>query len=199
MYSFDMNSKAFVFFGRSGCGKGTQAKLLSDFLKAKGRDVLYVETGSAFRELVKRDSLTSKNIQNIIENGHLIPVFLPIWVWTDFMIKNFSGNEDMVLDGVCRRKEEAIALESAFDFYKIEKPNIILMNVSKEWSYTRMMERKRVDDTPEKIQNRLNWYERDVAPSIEYFKNKSGFNFIEINGEQTVENVHKDIIKALNF
>lgn len=194
-----MDSKAIVFFGRSGCGKGTQAKLLVDFLKGKGRKVFYIETGSAFRELVKGDNLTSKNIQNIIENGHLIPVFLPIWVWTDFMIKNFSGNEDMVLDGVCRRKEEAIALESAFDFYRIEKPNIILINVSKEWSYTRMLERKRVDDTPEKIQNRLNWYERDVVPSIEYFRNKPGFNFIEINGEQSVEDVHKEIIKKLGY
>ena len=82
---------------------------------------------------------------------------------------------------------------------KIEKPNIILVNVSKEWSYTRMMERKRADDTPEKIQNRLGWYERDVLPSIEYFKSKDVFNFIEINGEQSIENVHKDIIKALNF
>ena len=69
----------------------------------------------------------------------------------------------------------------------------------KAWSYTRMMERRRADDTPEKIQNRLNWYEKDVLPSIEYFKNKMGYNFIEINGEQMIENVHKDIIKALNF
>lgn len=194
-----MNSKTIVFFGRSGCGKGTQAKLLADYLKKKERDVLYIETGNAFRELIKGESLTSKNIQNILKDGHLIPVFLPIWVWTDFMIKNFSGKEDMVLDGVCRRFEEAVALDSAFDFYKIEELNIILMNVSKEWSYTRMMERKRADDTPEKIQNRLDWYERDVLPSIEYFKNKTKYNFIEINGEQTIEEVHKDIIKALNF
>jgi len=194
-----MNSKAFVFFGRSGCGKGTQAKLLADFLKAKGGDVIYIETGNAFRELIKGDSLTSKNIQEILKDGHLIPVFLPIWVWTDFIIKNYTGKEDMILDGVCRRYEEAVALDSLFDFYKIEKPNIILMNVSKDWSYTRMMERKRADDSPEKIQNRLGWFEKDVLPSIEYFKNKTGYNFIEINGEQSIEDVHKDIIKALNF
>ena len=194
-----MNSKAFVFFGRSGCGKGTQAKLLSDFLKGKGREVLYVETGSALREFSKKEDLTGKNVLNILKDGHLIPVFIPIWIWTDFIMKNFTGKEDMILDGVCRRYEEAVALDSAFDFYKIEKPNIILVNVSKEWSYTRMMERKRADDTPEKIQNRLGWYERDVLPSIEYFKSKDSFNFIEINGEQSIENVHKDIIKALNF
>jgi len=194
-----MNSQAFIFFGRSGCGKGTQAKLLSDFLKDKGREVLYIETGSALREFSKKEDLTWKNILNILKDGHLIPVFIPIWIWTDFMMKNFTGKEDIILDGVCRRKEEAVALHSAFDFYKIEKPNIILVNVSKEWSYTRMIERKRADDTPEKIQNRLGWYERDVLPSIEYFKSKDGFNFIEINGEQTIENVHKEIINKLGF
>ena len=176
-----MNSKAFVFFGRSGCGKGTQVKLLMDFLKEKGREVLYIETGSSLRSIAKEENLTGKNVQDILKDGHLIPVFIPIWIWTDFVIKNFTGKEDMILDGVCRRYEEAVALDSLFDFYKIEKPNIILMNVSKDWSFTRMMERKRVDDTPEKIQNRLGWFEKDVLPSIEYFKNKTGFNFIEIN------------------
>ena len=71
------------------------------------------------------------------------------------------------------------------------------MNVSKEWSFTRMMERKRADDTPEKIQNRLDWFEKDVTPAINFFKNKDRYNFIEINGEQTVEEVHKEIINKL--
>jgi len=62
-----------------------------------------------------------------------------------------------------------------------------------------MMARKRADDTPEKIQNRLDWYEKDVLPSINYFRNKPSFDFIEINGEQTIENVHNDIIKALGY
>lgn len=194
-----MNSKAIVFFGRSGCGKGTQVKLLMDLLKQKGREVLYIETGSSLRGLSKEGTLTGKNIQNILKDGHLIPVFVPIWIWTDFIIKNYTGTEDMILDGVCRRYEEAVALDSLFSFYQIENPSIILMNVSKEWSFERMMERKRADDTPEKIQNRLSWYEKDVVPSIEYFKNKAGYNFIEINGEQSIEEVHKDIIQALNF
>lgn len=194
-----MNSKAIVFFGRSGCGKGTQAKLLEDTLKAEGREVIYVETGSSFRELAKNDNITSKNIQEILKNGLLIPVFLPIWIWTKIIVEKFSGTEDLILDGVCRRREEAIALDSLFGFYKIENPSIILMNVSKDWSYARMMERQRADDTPEKIQNRLGWYERDVVPSIQFFREKEGYNFIEINGEQTVEKVHEDIIKALNF
>lgn len=194
-----MNTRAILFFGRSGCGKGTQAKLLVEYLKSQGRDAMYVETGSSLREFIKGDNHASKLAGDILKEGKLIPVFLPIWIWTDILIKKFSGKEDLVLDGLCRRLEESVALDSAFDFYQIEKPSIILMNVSKEWSYERMMERKRADDTPEKIQNRLDWYEKDVMPSIEYFRNKPGYNFVEINGEQTIENVHKDIIKALGY
>lgn len=194
-----MNSKAFLFFGRSGCGKGTQAKLLADFLKAKGRKVIYIETGSQFREFIKKENYSGKLAGDILRDGRLIPIFLPIWIWTNILIDNFTGEEDLVLDGLCRRREEASALDSAFDFYKIKKPNIILMNVSKEWSFNRMMERKRADDTTEKIRNRLDWYEKSVMPSIDYFREKSECNFIEINGEQTIENVHKDIIKALGF
>ncbi|MFA6258014.1 MAG: nucleoside monophosphate kinase [Candidatus Paceibacterota bacterium] len=194
-----MNSRAILFFGRSGCGKGTQAKLLADLLKSQGREVLYTETGSQFREFIQEENYSSKLAENILKEGGLIPVFLPIWIWTNILVKNFTGKQDLVLDGLCRRFEESVALDSAFSFYKIEKPNIILMNVSKEWSYARMMERKRADDIPEKIQNRLDWYEKDVVPSVEYFKGKEGYNFIEINGEQSIDNVHKDIIKALNF
>ena len=194
-----MDSKAFLFFGRSGCGKGTQAKLLADFLKAKGREVIYLETGTHFREFIKKENYSSKLAEHILKNGDLIPVFLPIWIWTNVLVNNFSGKQDLILDGLCRRRAESEALDSAFDFYKIEKLNIILMNVSKDWSYARMIERKRADDTPEKIQNRLDWYERDVIPSFEYFRPKTGYNFIEINGEQSVEKVHQDIIKALNF
>ncbi|MCC7160724.1 nucleoside monophosphate kinase [Candidatus Nomurabacteria bacterium] len=194
-----MNSRAILFFGRSGCGKGTQAKLLSEVLKSKGREVIYTETGSKFREFLETDNYSGKIVGDILKDGKLIPVFLPIWIWTDILVKNFTGEQDLILDGLCRRREESIALDSAFDFYKIEKPNIILMNVSKDWSYTRMMERQRADDTPEKIQNRLDWYEKDVVPSIEYFRGNPKYNFIEINGEQTIEKVHEDIIKALNF
>ena len=194
-----MNSQAFVFFGRSGCGKGTQAQLLVDFLKSQEKEIVYIETGSRLREFIKADNYSGKLAGDILKEGALIPVFLPIWIWTEILIKNFSGNQDLVFDGVCRRREESVALNSAFDFYKIEKRNIILINVSKEWSYTRMMERQRVDDTPEKIKNRLDWYENDVTPAIEYFHKKTEYNFIQINGEQSIENVHRDIIKALNF
>ena len=46
---------------------------------------------------------------------------------------------------------------------------------------------------------RFDEYESNVTPGMNYFKNKAGYTIYTINGEQSVENVHKDIIKALGF
>jgi thymidylate kinase len=34
---------------------------------------------------------------------------------------------------------------------------------------------------------------------MNYFKEKENYEIYTINGEQTIENVHRDIIKALNY
>ena len=105
-------------------------------------------------------------------------------------LDNLLGDDVAVIKKI---KGNYYIFTSAFDFYKIERLNIILMNVSKEWSYTRMIERKRADDTPEKIQNRLSWYERDVLPSIEYFKNNNWINLADNDFERLVALADNDV------
>ena len=54
--------ETFIFIGRSGCGKGTQAKLIIEHLKEKTPDIphFYLETGESFRKLMAEDSFTSR-------------------------------------------------------------------------------------------------------------------------------------------
>ncbi|KKQ07118.1 MAG: hypothetical protein US18_C0026G0019, partial [Parcubacteria group bacterium GW2011_GWB1_36_5] len=52
-------SQTFVFFGIIGSGKGTQIKLLVDFLKAKdGRECVYAYPGNEYRKLAESGSFT---------------------------------------------------------------------------------------------------------------------------------------------
>jgi len=195
-----MDSKAYIFYGPSGSGKGTQAKLLIKYLEEKRKKaVLYVETGQRFRDLLDSGTYTAKMVREVIDKGGLLPAFLPIWTWTDFFNEKFNGTEDLVLDGLCRRPIEAPVLDSALKFYKIEKPTVIILDVSSDSIISRLQERGRTDDTADYIKRRLDWYEQEVIPTIEFFRNSTDYTILDINGEQPIEKVHQEIVNKINL
>lgn len=195
-----MSPQTIIFFGPSGAGKGTQAKLLIDKLKEKdSRSVLYIETGQRFRDFSSEASMTAKLAKEIMTSGGLLPEFLPIWIWTEYLIRHVSGDEHMILDGLSRRAHEAPILDSAMRFYKREKPVVISLEVSSEWAKERLLARGRGDDNGHDIEERIAWYYKNVVPAMEYFKNNSYYNFVSINGEQDIDKVHSDISKAINI
>ncbi len=191
-----MNPKTFIFFGRSGCGKGTQAKFLIEALQKldSQKRVLYLETGQKFREFSTEASYTSKLVKGVMEQGGLLPEFLPIWIWSEYLVRHMDGNEHMVLDGLSRRPHEALILDSAMKFYKREKPFVISIDVSREWAGDRLRNRGRSDDNKIDIEARLNWYDENVVPVLEYFKDNPYYQFVSINGEQEIEQVHQEIL-----
>ena len=74
-----------------------------------------------------------------------------------------------------------------------------MLNVNKDEAKKRMLLRKRVDDSKESIEKRLAWYEDDVLPAIEYYRKHDYYNVIDIDGEQSVEDVHKEIIAKVGL
>ena len=196
-----MKQKTIIFFGRSGSGKGTQARLLEEYMKKNDpehRGGLYIETGERFRDFIKdKDNYTAKATADVMEAGGLMPEFMPIWVWTSYLIDNYTGDEHMILDGLSRRSDEAPILDSALRFYKREQPQIIFINTSREWSKERLLDRKRKDDNEDDIERRLDWFEENTVLALNYFKRHVGYEFIEIEGEQSIEKVHADIIRSI--
>jgi adenylate kinase family enzyme len=67
--------------------------------------------------------------------------------------------------------------------------------VSHEWATDKLLKRGREDDNKEEIENRLNWYYQNVVPALNFFRNDSYYKFLPINGEQTIEEVHKEILE----
>ncbi len=194
-----MHPSTIVFIGRSGCGKGTQANLIEEFLKKQDSDlsVVHLETGKLFREFVEGATYSQEKSKNLYKSGSLQPEFLTVHLWGDFLIRNMRKDSHLIIDGTPRRQDEASVLHTAFEFYERQKPHIFFINVSREWSETRMIERKRTDDTKQDIELRLNWFDKEVVPAIEYYKHNPFYNFHEINGERTIEEIHEDIVKIV--
>jgi adenylate kinase len=191
-----------VFFGRSGSGKGTQADLLIKKLKEidEKSGVIYVETGAELRKMKNNGSYTANLTKEVMDHGKLMPASIPIWAWSNLLMSEVkTGEEHMVFDGVARRADEAPILSQALEFYGRENPTIIELDVPNDEVTQRLLKRGRHDDTHEKITERLKWFETDVRPSVNFFRSCESCRYIKINGHQSIEDVHKDILKALGI
>lgn len=189
----------FLLFGMSGSGKGTQGKLLKEYLENQGRKVLYIETGKRFREFMNTGSFIADKVKTELDQGSLLPVFLPIWIWTEQFINEYTGEEDLILDGLARRPHESPVVHSALDFLGRTNKKVLYIKVSEQAAFERMRSRGRDDDTDEYIKSRIAWFDWQVRPAMSYFHAHDEYNFIEINGEQTIDAIHQSILTNSNL
>jgi len=194
--------KTFIFIGPSGCGKGTQVELLIKHLTQTGdisteRPVLHSESGKRFRDFVKQDDFMAGKTKLAMERGERLPDALAVWNWTGYLIEHYTGREHLIFDGSPRSLLEAKALDTILSFLKRERAVVIFLDVSAEESIKRLLKRAteqgRADDDLEEIKRRLDWFEKDVRPALEYYEKESAHLFLKINGEQSREKIHEDI------
>lgn len=198
-----MHKKTLIFIGASGSGKGTQVALLKDYLAKRDTrtPIFYVQTGEHFREFIKGDTYAAGIAREVQEKGGLQPSFLAMWIWSDLFVKNLNGDEHIILDGAPRTLSEAHHLDIAMKFFKRRQPIVIYLKVHREWSFKHLMARAdkeaRKDDTEASINSRLDWFDNDVLPTINHYRRDRDYDFIEVNGERSIEEVHKEIIEKI--
>ena len=195
-----MQAQTFIFFGIIGSGKGTQVKLLTDFLKNKdGLETVYASPGNEYRKLIQSDNYTGSLVKGPLSRGELLPGFLTDAMMNNLFISFLTPPKHLIADGYPRAVEQSVSFEKMMKFYERKDVKIIYIELSKEEAVQRLKLRGRHDDTDKGIAQRFDEYVNNVTPAMNYFKNKAGYTIYTINGEQSVENVHKDIIKALGF
>ena len=196
-----MQAKTFVFFGQVGSGKGTQVDLLRKYLKDNNivSDVLYTSTGVEFRKLVESGNYTGNIVKESLEKGFLQPNFITTSLFTNILINGMKEETCLIADGYPRTVPQSESFESMMQFFNRENVKVIYIELSEEEAMKRNLLRGRSDDTEEGLRRRFNEYKNNVIPAMNYFKEKDGYEILTINGEQSVEAVHGDIIKALGY
>lgn len=196
-----MDLRTVIFYGKAGAGKGTQARLLKEVLEKRDTEhpVLYVETGAMFRDFAKQSNFTAQMVKKVLTEGGLLPEFLPVWVWTDIFVKYVTESEHIILDGLARNSDEVPVLARALEFYKRPSVDVVVLKVSEEETLRRLKERARGDDTEAEIKKRLAWYEANVAPAIERWKQFPQMRVHEIDAGGTIEEGHARVLAALNL
>jgi len=196
-----MDLQTFIFIGRSGCGKGTQAELLKKYVEehdTEKKSIYYLETGERFRNFLSKDGYSNKLAREIAEKSELQPSFLAISMWSNSLIENLNGEEHIFIDGTPRTLPETYILETALSFYKRGRAKVVYINVSREESEKRLLARGRNDDKKSgDIEKRLNWFDNEVVPAVMYLSQSKNHDFFDIDGEQSVEDVHKELISKV--
>lgn len=218
-----MQPKVYTLLGRAGCGKGTQAKLLTEHF-----GLFYIGSGELLRERVKQDDFTGKKADRIMDAGELVPTSLIFMLWINHLeeLKKRENFKGVVFDGTPRKLMEAFLMEEALNWYEWDKNfKVILIDISREETFNRLTRRRqcakcgqlipyvgaykdlvvcdkcggelvvRQDDNPEAINQRLDLFDQEVMPVVEYFDNKG--LLVKVNGEQSIEEVQKEILSKI--
>lgn len=211
-----MPPHTFIFIGPSGSGKGTQAALLQQYIKERDpdkREIFYQQTGANFRDFWKTGtfnnvraggSVTHERSKQIYEEGDRQPGFLAALMWGTAMVQNFKGTEHLFFDGTPRSLREAHILETALDFYERGKVYVVYLNVSREVSIERLLKRAKIqgredDQTREGIEERLDWFEEDSLPAIDFFEGEPRYEVLEVDGDKEVEDIWRELREQIGL
>ncbi|OGG93777.1 hypothetical protein A2609_00825 [Candidatus Kaiserbacteria bacterium RIFOXYD1_FULL_47_14] len=187
-----METKTIFFIGKPGCGKGDQARLLSE---KTGWPIK--STGEEFRAISVESTPLGRKVRQVNDAGLLQPHWLASYL---FFKQLFALTEDdgIIFDGVARKVPEAELVVEALNW--IGRPfSVLHLSVSDEEIKHRISLRKgiegRADDNV--LEERLKEFHTFTEPVIEMFR-KEGM-LIEINGEGTREAIAEDIRKTLSI
>ncbi|MBI2121392.1 MAG: nucleoside monophosphate kinase [Candidatus Wildermuthbacteria bacterium] len=188
--------KAFKFLailGRAGSGKGTQAELLGQKFPFK-----HISTGQLLRDRAENKDFLGKKIADIINAGGLIPTPVTFMLWMPELeaLARQTEYRGLLFDGSPRKLHEAEMLNDTLELYGWDKDMRVLnIGISEEEALRRLLKRARSDDDEQSIKNRLAWFTTHVEPTMEYYRKKG--LLVDINGEQSVEDVQKEILLKL--
>lgn len=194
-----MSPNTIVFIGPQGSGKGTQLSLLKEFLTSRGGKVFHYDAGLALRNLVASKTYTGEIVHELMQNGELVPDFCITSLLFSTFNELVEKDSHLIIDGFPRSVSQAEILDNFLDFYGRKQADVVLLSLSKKRSVERLLLRGRADDTAEAIENRLSLFQKKTRPVLDYFKGKDRYRIHDIDGDQSIEDVHEDVLKSLHL
>lgn len=180
----------FIVTGKVGSGKGTQADLLAELTGHK----IY-STGGKFRELRLQDTPLGRRVAHDYDAGRWVEPWFVAYVITDALFSLKDG-EGIIFEGSVRTMPEVEQFLKVVDWLELDY-RVINLGIDDDTAIKRVCDRARGDsiDDEEKTRKRLVEFEERTGPVLAVFREQG--KVIDVHGEQTPEEVHAEILQAL--
>ena len=213
-------SKIIVLIGAPGAGKGTQARLLQE---RKG--IPQISTGDMFREMKTLDTPLAREVQSIMASGKLISDDVTYKIVQERTSRDDCKNgyilDGYPRTAVQAEQLEKLAKEQGMDIQAIEvdvaKDELMRRLTGRRscpvcgeiyniYSKPTKVEGRcdehpdaelnhRADDNEESVRTRLETYEENTKPLIEYYANSGRLEKVDGTGE--VEEIYAELEKLV--
>ena len=199
-----------IILGKPSSGKGTQAKLLAEKLNLK-----HISTGDLLREELKLKTPLTKKVESYMKAGSLVPDSLIIE-----LLRNNLPEDDYILDGFPRSLSQAESLAKITKINLVldlfcEDDLIIKRTITRRicpncgaiYGLTLIPKVKdicdkcgsglyqRPDDNEKTIKNRLQVYNNDTSPLIDYYKKRNIYS--KVDGSLSIKEVQSLALKKI--
>ena len=208
-----------ALFGPPGAGKGTQAQLLRDRL-----NVTHISSGDLFRLHLGQGTSVGLRAKEYMNSGELVPDEVTMEIMLD-KILSIPENEGFILDGFPRNPNQATELEKNLIVESRDLDKVVHIEVSESELLRRLGGRfvcrtcqtphsigegeevkacrqcrgelyQRDDDASAAVQKRIEVYNVETTPVLGFYRERG--LLVDISGDNTVDEVNKQMIMALD-
>ncbi len=182
-----------VLLGAPGSGKGTQAARLMEHLQ-----VPHISTGDLLRAEVAAGTPLGLEAKGVMARGELVSDAILLGMLEErFSRPDTAGG--FILDGYPRNLVQADALDGLLTRLKQPFDYAVQLDVATELLVERIAGRAqaegRADDTPESVRTRLQVYNDQTAPVVDYYRQHGQLTVVD--GVGSLDEVFTRIIEAI--
>ena len=179
--------KNYIFLGAPGVGKGTMAARLQE---EKG--IKHISTGDIFRQNIKNETPLGLKVKDILAAGEYVPDALTNEIVFDALSTDEIKEHGFLLDGYPRTANQAQFLKDN----NFEITAVVLLDAAEETIINRLVSRARgKDDTPEVIKHRLEVYNEQTKPLIDFYEKEN--LLVRVNAEGSIDENFQNLLEEL--
>ena len=179
-----------IFIGPPGVGKGTQSKRLLSAL-----DIPHLSTGDMLREAIQKKTEVGRLSEEYLSSGKLVPDPVILQLMADRLDRG-DCQRGALFDGFPRTIRQAEALDKFLEDRDMPLSGVLELKVDTDELVRRLASRGREDDRPVIVRERLEHYQRQTSPLLEYYRKRGLLHTID--GTGTPDEVYGRIDQVLD-